>query len=330
MSLLSAFAQKLLPHLNPVKAQQLVSDNLDWATTLGCTADITRIPQEDPVRLMGLRFPNRIGLAAGFDRAGTAVSALGSFGFGHVEVGTIRPQCFAPHAAHRIRRLAKDQAIVETGEAAGLGLDTVSANLKSAQAFALRGGILGLSLAPEDLCADVFKKAAPVADYLAVNGVRTALGELQKLLKAVSGWKSQAEDAGIKRTPVALKLSPDWAQSDFLRLLDAAAPIADALILTGSSCTSAADGVDLAPDERLSGAPLAERSLAALSLATEHLDGAIPLIASGGILSEKDCLARLEAGASLVQLFSGLVFNGPLFVADCVDAAAQWAAQKAR
>lgn len=330
MSLFSAFAQKLLPHLNPVKAQQLVSDNLDWATTLGCTADITRIPQEDPVRVMGLRFPNRIGLAAGFDRAGTAVSALGSFGFGHVEVGTVRAQCFAPHAAHRIRRFAKDQAIVESGEAAGLGLDAVAANLKSAQAFALRGGILGLSLAPEDLCADMFKKAAPLADYLAVNGVRTEPQELLTLLKALPQWRKQAKDEGLKPTPVALKLAPDLSESDFLKLLDAAALAADALILTGSTDTGAADGVDLASDERLSGAPLAERSLAALSKASEHLASALPLIASGGILSEKDCIERLEAGASLVQLFSGLIFNGPLFVANCVDTAARWAQESSR
>ena len=330
MSIFSAFAQKLLPHLNPEKAQQLVSDNLDWATTLGCTADITRIPQEDPIRVMGLRFPNRIGLAAGFDRAGATVSALGSFGFGHVEVGTVRPASFAPQAPRRIRRLAKERTIVESGEAAGLGLDAIAANLKSAQAFALRGGILGLSLASEDLNADVFKKAAPLADYLAINSVRTPPQPLLELLKDLSHWKKQADDTSLKPIPIALKLSPDLSESDFLNLLDAAAPVADALILTGSSDTGAADGSDLAANERLSGAPLAERSLAALSKASEHLAGALPLIASGGILSEKDCIERLEAGASLVQLFSGLIFNGPLFVADCVDAAARWAQESSR
>lgn len=328
MSLFSTFAQKLLPHLNPVKAQQLVSDNLDWAATLGCTADITRIPQEDPIRVMGLRFPNRIGLAAGFDRTGSVVSALGSFGFGHVEVGTVRATGFAPHVPHSIQRLAKERIIVENSEAPGIGIDAVATNLKSAQAFALRGGILGLSLAPEELNANLFKRASPLADYLAVNGVRTEPQELLSLLKTLPQWKRQAEDAGLKPTPVALKLSPDLSESDFLKLLDAAAPTADALILTGSSDTGAANGIDLASGERLSGAPLAERSIAALSLAADHLDEALPLIASGGILSEKDCLERLEAGASLVQLFSGLVFNGPLFVADCVDVAARWAAEK--
>lgn len=271
MSFFSALAQKLLPSLNPMKAQQLVSNNLDWATTLGFTADITRIPQEDPVRVMGLRFPNRIGLAAGFDHAGATISALGSFGFGHVEVGTVRPASFAPHAPRRIRRLTKERTIVESGEAAGLGLDAVAANLKSAQAFALRGGILGLSLAPEDLSEDMFKKAAPLADYLAINSVRTPPQQLQELLKALSHWKKQADGAGLKHTPIALKLSPDLPESDFLKLLDAAATVTDALILTGSSDTGAAGGADLAPNERLSGAPLAERSLAALSKASEHL-----------------------------------------------------------
>ncbi len=328
MSLLSALAQKLLPHLNPVKAQTLVSEHLDWATTLGCTADVTRIPQEDPVRVMGLRFPNRIGLAAGFDRAGTAVSALGSFGFGHVEVGTARPASFTPAAPHRIRRLAKERSIVESGEAAGLGLDAVAANLKSAQAFALRGGILGLSLAAEDLNVDYFLQAAPLADYLAINGIRAKTPLLLSLLKALPQWHERAADAGLKRTPVALKLCPDLPESDFLTILDAAASAADALILTGSTDTGAACGSDLAPGERLSGAPLGERALQQLAQAADHLDGALPLIASGGVLSEKDCLQRLAAGASLVQLFSGLVFNGPLFVADCVDAAADWAARQ--
>ncbi len=330
MSIFSAFAQKLLPRLNPVRAQQLVSDNLDWAATLGCTADITRIPQEDPVRVMGLRFPNRIGLAAGFDRAGTSVSALGSFGFGHVEVGTIRPSSLTPRAPHRIRRLTKERVIMERGEAAGLGLSAVATNLKSAQAFALRGGVLGLSLAPEDLNADRFKKTASLADYLAVNGARTSPQQLLNLLQNLPHWKQQADDAGLKPTPVALKLSPDLSESDFLSLLDAAAPVADALILTGRSYTGVAGGTDLAANDRLSGAPLAERSLEALNKASEHLAGALPLIASGGILSEKDCLERLDAGATLVQLFSGLIFNGPLFVADCVDAAARWAQESNR
>lgn len=330
MSLATSLAHKLLSRLNPVKAQQLLSDNLDWATTLGWTADITRIPQEDPVRVMGLRFPNRIGLAAGFDRTGAAVSALGSFGFGHVEVGTVRPAAFIPAKPRRIRRIDKEQAVIKHGEAAGIGLDAAARNLKSAQAYALRGGILGLSLAAEDLDAETFLKAAPLADYLAICGIRTAPQHLLTLLKSLPDWKARAAKAGVKATPVALKLSPDLPESELFALLDAAASAADALILAGSTDTGAADGVELAAGERLSGAPISERALALLEKSADHLNGALPIIASGGVLTEEDCIARLEAGASLVQIFSGLVFNGPLFVADCVDAAARWAQDSVR
>lgn len=319
MSFLTQAALAILSHLAPETARKLTVRNLDWATTLGCTADITRVPAEDPVTVMGLRFPNRIGLAAGFDTEGTAVSALGSFGFGHVEVGTVFPKGRCSERRHRIRRFNKDEAVTEIGHPDGIGLTAVEQNLKSAQAYKLRGGILGINLPLRDLTPNTVIQAARSADYLTLNTDHLSAADITERLTALTPVFQD------KRCPVALKLSPDLNDAAFLKLLDTAADTVDALVLTGSTQLGALGPSPLPADTRLSGAPLRERALTALRTAADHLDGALPLIASGGILSEDDVVKRLDAGASLVQLFSGFIFRGPLFVADCADAAARWA-----
>ena len=318
MAFLTQIAQAVLPHLAPLTAQRLTVNHLDWMTTLGYTADLTRVPPEDPVTVMGLRFPNRIGLAAGFDPTGRAVSALGSFGFGHIEIGTVRPQNFRSTAPHRIRRFNKEEAITVSGQEAGIPFDALRANLKSAEAYALRGGILGLNLSLKDASPERLVAAAALADYCTLAAEDLPPDAITQCLARVKAGYSG-------NVPLVLKLSADMEESAFLRLLDTAAENVDGLILTGPSQIGTVAGHELTDGTRLSGAPLKERALRALTLAADHLKGDLPLIASGGILSEKDCLERLEAGASLVQLFSGFVFKGPKWVADCVDAAARWA-----
>ncbi len=319
MSFLIQTAQAILPHLTPETARKLTVRHLDWATTLGYTADITRVPAEDPVTVMGLRFPNRIGLAAGFDKEGTAVSALGSFGFGHVEVGTVFPKGHRSEPRHRIRRFNKDEAVTEIGHPDGIGLTAVEENLKSAQAYKLRGGILGINLPLSDLTPDTVIQAARSADYLTLNTDGLSAADITDHLTTLTPVFQE------KHCPVALKLSPDLEDATFLKLLDIAADTVDALVLTGSTQLGALGPTPLPAGTRLSGAPLKERALSALRTAAEHLDGALPLIASGGILSENDVVERLDAGALLVQLFSGFIFHGPLFPADCADTAAHWA-----
>ena len=319
MSFLTQTALAILPHLTPETARKLTVRHLDWATTLGYTADITRVPAEDPVTVMGLRFPNRIGLAAGFDKEGTAVSALGSFGFGHVEVGTVFPKGHRSEPRHRIRRFNKDEAVTEIGHPDGIGLTAVEENLKSAQAYKLRGGILGINLPLSDLTPDTVIQAARSADYLTLNTDGLSAADITDHLTTLTPVFQE------KHCPVALKLSPDLEDATFLKLLDIAADTVDALVLTGATQLGALGPTPLPAGTRLSGAPLKERALSALRTAAEHLDGALPLIASGGILSENDVVERLDAGALLVQLFSGFIFHGPLFTADCADAAAHWA-----
>ena len=320
MALFSTLARKILPRFAPERAQKLITEHLDWATTLGLTADVTRVPAEDPVRVMGLRFPNRIGLAAGFDVEGKCVSALGAFGFGHIEVGTVRPKSHRCPVKHGIRRLAESQAIETTGTPDGQGLAAIAANLRSAQAYALRGGILGLSLAGNSISRETLQIASPMADYLTLSTAGMTTDAILTLLSALPAWRNQAAEACQKHPPVVLKLSPDLEQTQLLRLIDAALEATDGLILTGGTA-EIYDGA--AKNVLLSGAPVKEKALVALTTAAEHVKGELPLIASGGILTSKDCVERLEAGAALVQLFTGFVTNGPLFVADCVDAAAR-------
>ena len=318
MAFLTQIAQAVLPHLAPLTAQRLTVGHLDWLTTLGYTADMTRVPAEDPVTVMGLRFPNRIGLAAGFDPTGRAVSALGSFGFGHIEIGTVRSPDFHSTTPHGIRRFNKEEAITESGHGAGISFADLQTHLKSAQAYALRGGVLGLNLSLKDASPERLSEAATLADYLTLAAEDLSPDDITQRLTTVKASYSDT-------APLVLKLSADIEESAFLKLLDTAAETVNGLILTGPSQIGTVEGHELAAGTRLSGAPLKERALRSLTLATDHLKGDLPLIASGGVLSEKDCLERLEAGASLVQLFSGFVFKGPKWVADCVDAAARWA-----
>ena len=320
MSLLVSLAQTLLPHMNPLRAQRLVNRHLDWVTTLGLTAGVTRTPVEDPVRVMGLRFPNRVGLAAGLDPAGCAVSAWGSFGFGHIEVGTIYPPARRATHPHEVRRLNPREALWVRGEPQGVPLTEVARNLKSAQAYALRGGILGLSLDARTLTSERLRSAAPLADYLSINAVDCPPEVLSSLLKALPQWRREAA-GDDKPIPVALKLAPEGAPDDLKSLLDLALPAVDGFILTGGKKAAGEDAA--LAGGRLSGRPLREAALAALTLAAAHLGGERPLIASGGILSTKEAQERLAAGASLVQLFTGFILNSPHFPADCVDALAQ-------
>lgn len=318
MAFFAQIAQVVLPHLAPLTAQRLTVNHLDWLTTLGYTADITHVPAEDPVTVMGLRFPNRIGLAAGFDQVGRAVSALGSFGFGHIEVGTLRSHDLRSTIPHCIRRFNKEEAITESGHGEGIPFSALQTNLKSAEAYALRGGVLGLNLSLTEASPEQLTQAATLADYLTLTPEDLPSDDIARRLTLLK------KDLSIT-VPLVLKLSTDIEESAFLKLLDAVADTVDGLIIAGPAQIGTINGKELTAGTRLSGAPLKERALRSLTLAADHLKGNLPLIASGGILSEKDCLERLEAGASLVQLFSGFVFKGPDLVADCVDAAARWA-----
>lgn len=286
-------------------------------------------PPERPVEVMGLRFPNPVGLAAGFDKDGRAWRGLAAMGFGHVEVGTVTPRPQAGNPKPRVFRLPEDQGVINRLGFPGEGAEAVLSRLSHERPH---GAVLGVNLGKnkatpnEEALGDytaLIERFAPLADYLAINvsspnteglrdlQARDALADL--LTGAVAARDVSTKTAGHPRRPLVVKISPDLSDVQLDDALDAAlAAGVDGIIATNT--TISRDGLRSARASEgggLSGAPLTARSQASLEAIIRRLDGALPVIAVGGIMCADDAKARLDAGASLVQLYTGLIYAGP-------------------
>ncbi len=286
------------------------------------------------VELLGLRFPNRVGLAAGMDKDGRGVATWGALGFGHVELGTVtaRPQPGNPRP--RLFRLPGSGAVINRMGFNNLGVHALADRLRAAREHDLVRIPVGVSIGKskvtpvEEAVGDYLESVAALeglADYLAVNvsspntpGLRSLqdAGPLTELLDAVVG--------AAGGTPVLVKLAPDLTDT----ALDEALEVATAAGVSGviaTNTTLSREGV--APRERtraeseaggLSGAPLTLRAREVVAHVAAQTE--LPVIGVGGIMSGADARAMLDAGASLVQLYSGLVYAGPTLVAEAVEA----------
>ncbi len=327
--------------MDPVRANRIMIDNLEWFTTLGLHHQCSRMPDEDPLTVMGLRFPNAVGLAAGLDRSGEEVCSFGAFGLGFVEAGTITPQPQRFSQAHPYRRDDASRSILHAAEFENAGAQAALARLRSADAFYLRGGVTGISIgagsgtAPEGAAAEIASLIETFfhrADYFSLNLLSCSLSEpaeifrrpeiLSSILRTAVGRRDdlacRPEHAHLARRPIVVKLPGFLADDELKRSADiCAAAGVDGISAGGPLLKSEAGRKPVF----VSGAPARERSTAVVSLIAGRLKGALALIASGGILSTNDVVEKIDAGADLVQILSGFIFNGPGFVADCVDAA---------
>jgi dihydroorotate dehydrogenase len=281
------------------------------------------------VRALGLEFPGPLGLAAGFDKEAEAYEALGAFGFGFVEIGTVtaRPQPGNPKP--RLFRLVRDRAIVNR-----MGFNNHGARAAAARLRRHRNVIVGVNIGktkvvPEaEAVADYVESAealAALADYLVVNvsspntpGLRNlqAVEHLRPLLTAV---REAADRVSGRRVPLLVKIAPDLADAD----VDAVADLALELGLDGiiaTNTTISRDGLATDPAEveaagagGLSGAPLKRRSLEVLERLRDRAGDRLVLISVGGIETADDAWQRLRAGATLVQAYTGLIYGGPLW-----------------
>ena len=290
-----------------------------------------------PVEVMGLEFPNRVGLAAGLDKNGTAVDGLSRLGFGFLEVGTVTPRPQPGNPKPRLFRLVEQQAIINRMGFNNAGIDALLAKLRHVR----YRGILGINIgknfdtpieqAVEDylICLD---KTYAVASYITVNvsspntrNLRQLQGasELDALLGALKTRQAALADQHGKYVPLALKIAPDLDQRQIANIADALRRHRlDAVIATNTTIGRA--GVEESPLAAeaggLSGSPLFEKSTAVVRSLAKALAGELPIIAAGGITSGARARAKLEAGAALVQVYSGLVFRGPQLVRECIDA----------
>jgi dihydroorotate dehydrogenase len=327
----------LLFLLDPETAHKLTFGGLDLAAHLHLARLALPSVPDDPVEVMGLRFPNRIGLAAGLDKNAEHIDALAALGFGHIECGTVTPRAQPGNPPPRLFRIVEAQALVNRMGFNNAGLDAFLRN----RARARWPGIVGLNIGknfdtPNERAVDDYlaglRGCYAHAAYVAVNvsspntkGLRDLQHEaaLAGLLATLKDEQRALAEAHGKYTPLVLKIAPDLEAE----AIDGIARLCvrhciDGVIATNT--TVARKGVEGRPhaDEAggLSGAPLRERATAVVRQLARALDGALPVIGAGGVMSGEDALEKLEAGAALVQLYTGLVYRGPALVAECVRA----------
>ncbi|MBI4755282.1 MAG: quinone-dependent dihydroorotate dehydrogenase [Betaproteobacteria bacterium] len=299
-------------------------------------------PPADAVTVMGLRFPNRIGLAAGLDKNAECIDGLAALGFGFIEVGTVTPRPQPGNPKPRLFRLPAARAIINRMGFNNGGVEAMLANVRAAR----YRGVLGINIgknfdtpmehAAEDYVA-CLKKVYPHAGYVAINisspntrNLRSLQGgsELDALLTALADARARLADTHGRRVPLAVKIAPDLDDDQIASIAAALQRHGiDAVIATNT--TVARTGVETQPHGSeqggLSGAPLFERSTEVVRQLARHLDGALPIIGVGGILSGEQARAKIEAGASLVQLYTGIIYRGPGLVRECAAATARLA-----
>ncbi len=290
-----------------------------------------------PVDVMGLRFPNRVGMAAGLDKNGEVIDGLARFGFGFIEIGTITPRPQPGNPKPRMFRLPEAHGIINRTGFNNHGIDALVANVQAAK----YRGILGINIGknadtPIERAADDYlaclDKAYPLASYVTVNisspntkNLRQLQGEseLDALLGQLKARQTALADQHGRYVPIALKIAPDLDDAQIVNIADALRRHRiDAVIATNT--TLARDKVQGVPygDQQggLSGAPLFEASTAVVAALARALQDELPIIAAGGIFDGSQALAKLQAGARLVQVYSGLIYRGPALVRDCVAA----------
>ncbi|MCX9156139.1 quinone-dependent dihydroorotate dehydrogenase [Niveibacterium sp. 24ML] len=290
-----------------------------------------------PVEVMGLSFPNRIGLAAGLDKNGEAIDAFANFGFGHIEIGTVTPRPQPGNPKPRLFRLPKAEGIINRMGFNNAGVDNLVANVRSAKFK----GILGINIGknfdtPIEKAADDYlaclDKVYPHASYVTVNisspntkNLRQLQGasELDALLAALKARQARLADEHGRYVPLALKIAPDVQSEQLSEMADALRRHRiDGVIATNTTLSrEAVAGLPHADETGgLSGAPLRTRSTEVVAELAKLLAGELPIIAVGGVFSGKDALEKLDAGAELVQLYTGLIYKGPGLAAETVKA----------
>jgi dihydroorotate dehydrogenase len=305
--------------------------------TLGALLPGGRPLPDTPTRVMGVDFPNRIGLAAGLDKNGECIDALAGWGFGHLEVGTVTPRPQPGNPKPRMFRLPQVDGIINRMGFNNHGIDALISNIKAAK----YRGILGINIGknadtPIERAADDYliglEKAYPHASYVTVNisspntqNLRALQGEseLDALLGALKARQAELTQQHGRHVPIALKIAPDLDDAQIANIADALRRHRiDAVIATNTTLDRSRVAGQPHADEAggLSGAPLFEASTEVVRKLAAALAGEVPIIAAGGVVDGAKAKAKLDAGAQLVQVYSGLVYRGPGLVKDCVAA----------
>ena len=326
-------------------AHHLTLSSLKALQRIGLVRPSAIDPAQCSSTVMGIRFPNAVGLAAGLDKNGAYIDALAALGFGHIEIGTVTPRPQPGNPRPRLFRIAQANAIINRMGFNNEGVDRVVANVHRST----WRGVLGINIgknfdtplehALNDYLA-CLRKVYALASYVTVNisspntkGLRDlqTAHQLDALLAGIAAERLALSDQYGRSVPLALKIAPDLDESEINaigRLVEKHA--IDAVIATNT--TVARDGVAALPHGNesggLSGAPLRAKATGVVASLTRVLAGAIPVIGVGGILTGADAREKIDAGASLVQLYTGLIYKGPALIAECAGALCPTAADR--
>jgi dihydroorotate dehydrogenase len=329
--------------LDPELAHGLGMNGIEFLNRAGIACLLAKPVAANPVELMGLTFPNPVGLAAGLDKNGEHIDALASLGFGFIEIGTVTPRPQPGNPKPRMFRITEKQAIINRMGFNNHGVDQLLANVAKSK-FAQSGGILGINIGknfdtPIENAADDYlicmERVYTAASYIAINisSPNTKnLRELQKddaldaLLGQLKTEQARLADKHGRYVPLVLKIAPDLEDEQIHSIADLLRQHRmDGVIATNTTLSRAeVEGLPNANEAGgLSGAPVFERSTAVLKKLAGHLQGEVPIIGVGGIMQGGDAVAKLDAGASLVQLYSGFIYRGPELVGEVARAIAE-------
>jgi len=331
----------LLFQLNPERAHALTLHALRIAGNVPPTRHLLELiykTPSKPVTVFGLTFKNPVGLAAGYDKDGLAIRGLAALGFGHVEIGTVTPKRQPGNPSPRVFRLVEDEAVINRMGFPSLGMEFVKEQLSvsSGQLPVIVGVNIGKNKDTPNEEAEfdylvLLSRFAPFADYLTVNvsspntaGLRDLQERraLENLLLHLHQQRMVEQEHLKRKLPILVKLSPDMDEPGLDGALEAVfAAQMDGVIVTNT--TLGREGLESkyrGESGGLSGKPLTVKSEAVLHQAIKHLNGKIPVVSAGGIMNPDDAKRRLELGAALVQVYTGLVYRGPGLAKEIVKA----------
>lgn len=331
-----SLAKPLFFKLDPERAHEIAVEGLRLLHSIpalpGLMARLNRLPDAaKPVELFGLRFPNRVGLAAGFDKNAVCWQAFESFGFGHVEIGTVTFKAQPGNPKPRLFRYPKDEAIINRMGFNNHGAQAIAARLAKAPQPGARRMPLGVNLgkskvAPLDQAVEdylgSFRALADCADYVAINVSSPNTPDLRKLqeesrlrelLDELCRLNAQREAARPgSRRPILLKIAPDLGLAQIDEILGILLELGlDGIIATNT--TLSREGAFRAVDQPggLSGRPVRDMSTEVIAHIAKATGGKLPIIGVGGISDADSAIAKIDAGASLVQVYSGMIYEGP-------------------
>ena len=319
-----SLARSLLFKLDAEKAHHFTLDALNKVYKLGLLPIFDN--RTKPVKLMGINLPNPVGLAAGLDKNGEYIDALGALGFGFLEIGTVTPKLQPGNPQPRLFRVPEHQ-----------GIDAMIQNIEKSR----YQGVLGINIGknagtPIENAADDYliclEKAYAHASYITVNisspntkNLRALQGgdELSALLEALKNKQAQLAAAHGKYVPLAVKIAPDLDEAQIEDIAHVVKSVEmDGIIATNTTIDKSSLGSHPLAGEQggLSGLPVREKSNQVLKTLAGHIDGKLPIIGVGGIMNGKDAAEKIRLGATAVQVYSGMIYKGPALVKECLAA----------